>query len=59
MKSPIFLLQGEGRGGGGVHEKQIYRGELPKKGRTWTVSKFKGGLAEKRGGGLFEGRVAQ
>ena len=53
MKSPIFLLQGEGRGGGGVHEKQIYRGELPKKGRTWTVSKFKGGLAEKRGGGSF------
>ena len=54
MKSPIFLLQGEGRGGGGgVHEKQIYRGELPKKGGAWAVSKFKGGLV------LFEGRVAQ
>ena len=51
MKSPIFLLQGGGgEGRGGVHEKKIKRGELPKKGRTWTVSKFKRGLAEKRGG---------
>ena len=51
MKSPIFLL-----GGGGVHKKQIYRGELPKKGRTWTVCRFQRGLAEKRrrgGGGVF------
>ena len=26
----------------GVHEKPIYRGELPKKG-AWTVYRFKGG----------------
>ena len=48
MKNPIF------RGGG--HEKSIYRGELPKKKGTWTVSRFKGwGLAEDEVGGVFEG----
>ena len=42
----------------GVHEKPIYRGELPKKG-AWTVYRFKGGWGggggKKEGGGVFEG----
>ena len=46
-------------GGGGVHEKAIYREELPKKGRvTWIVGRFRGaggGLDEKEGSGVFEG----
>ena len=33
---------------GGVHEKPIYRGQLPEKG-GWTVCRFKGGLAKRRG----------
>ena len=40
----------------GVHEKPIYRGELPKKG-AWTVYRFKGGGGggggKKEGGGVF------
>ena len=39
MKNPIF--------GRGIHEKSIYRGELPKKGRG------------KRGGGVLEGVIPQ
>ena len=35
----------------GVTKKPIYRGGLPKKG-----GRFKGGLAKKRGGDVFEGR---
>ena len=31
-----------------VHEKPVYRGELPKSG-AWTVWKFKGKLGEKEG----------
>ena len=34
--------------GGGVHETPIQREGLPKKG-AWTVCRFKGGLARKRG----------
>ena len=34
--------------GGGVHETPIQREGLPKK-RAWTVCRFKGGLARKRG----------
>ena len=36
---------------GGVHEKPIYRGELPKKG-AWTVCRFKGRLGTKEGKGV-------
>ena len=44
----IRVLQG--KGGGGVHEKPIYSGGLPKKG-AWTVCRFKGGgLSKKKGG---------
>ena len=46
VKNPIFR--------GKVHEKPIYRGELPKKGRAWTVGRFKGELGEKEEGGVFE-----
>ena len=36
------------RGGGGVHEKPICGGELPKKGGgAWTVGRFKEGLGKK------------
>ena len=44
LKNPIFRVGGGGEGG--VPEKPIYRGELPKK-EGWTVSRFKGGLAKK------------
>ena len=48
LKNSIF------KGGGGFPEKPVYWGELPKKGGgAWTVSKFKGGLAKKRGRGVF------
>ena len=47
LKNPIFL--------GGVHEKPIYRGELPKMGGTWIVCRFKRGARRKRGGGVYEG----
>ena len=36
----------------GVHEKPIYRGELPKKG-AWTVCRFKGRLGTKEGEGCW------
>ena len=41
------------RGGGGVHEKPIYTGELLKKGEldSWRL---KGGLGKKEGCGVFE-----
>ena len=36
--------------GGGVHEKPIYRGALPKKGEgAWTVCRFRGVAYRKRG----------
>ena len=38
LKNPIFRV-----GGGGVPEKPIYRGELPKK-EGWPLSRFKGTL---------------
>ena len=38
---------------GEVPENPIYRVELPKKG-AWTVSRFKGKLDKKDGGGVFE-----
>ena len=38
-----------------VKEYPIYRGELPEKGAAWTVWRFKRGLGEKEGGGVFEG----
>ena len=40
-------------GGGGVHEKPIYTGELLKKGEldSWRL---KGGLGKKEGCGVFE-----
>ena len=41
---------------GGVHEKPIYRGGLPKKG-AWTIHTFKGGGWQEIGGGVFEGGV--
>ena len=44
-KSDFFI------GGGGLHEKQIYRGELPKKGRTWRQFADLRGAWQKRGGG--------
>ena len=47
LKNPIFL-------GGGVHEKPIYRWELPKKEGAWTVCRFRRGLAEKEEEGVFE-----
>ena len=37
-----------------VPEKQIYRGNCLKRG-SWTGCRFKGGLDEKEGGGVFEG----
>ena len=40
-------------GGGGCHEKAIYRGELPKGGLD--SCRFKEGLGEKEGGGVFLG----
>ena len=39
LKNPIFRVGG----GGGVPEKPIYRGELPKK-EGWPLSRFKGTL---------------
>ena len=39
----------------GSHEKLIYRRELPKKGGTMRVCRFKGGLGKKEGGVFFEG----
>ena len=46
----------------GVHEKPIYRGDLPKKG-AWAVSWFNGvGGSQKKGGGIFdsgEGLISQ
>ena len=49
LKNSIF------KGGGEFPEKPVYWGELPKNGGGggWAVSKFKGGLAKKRGGGYF------
>ena len=41
-------MEWEGRGGGGVHEKSIYRGELPKK-RGLDSFQIKGGLEKKEG----------
>ena len=42
--------------GGEIHEKPIYRGELPQKGKgDWRVCKSKGEIGEKEGGGVFEG----
>ena len=35
--------------------KNQYRGGNCLKRRAWTVCRFKGGLARKRGGGVFEG----
>ena len=42
----IKFLGVGGGGGGEVHKKPIYRGELPKK-RPWTICRFKGGLDQK------------
>ena len=46
----------------GVHKKPIYwggncliRGGGAGGGGAWTVCRFKGGLAKKEGGGVFEG----
>ena len=44
LKNPIFR--------GEVHEKPMYREELPKKG-VWTVCKFKGGAWHKGGSLVF------
>ena len=43
-------------GGGGGHEKPIYRGDCLKRG-PWTICRFKGGPWQERGagGGVFEG----
>ena len=46
LKIPIYW---------GVHEKTIYREELPKRMRGETVCSFKGGLVKNRGD-IFEGR---
>ena len=36
--------------------KNQYRGgDCLKRGRNWTVCRFKGGLGKKEGGGVFEG----
>ena len=37
----------------GCHEKPTYRGDLIKRGRAWTVHRFKRGTGEKQGA-LFE-----
>ena len=57
LKNPIF--RGEGGGGGWEGaEKPIYIGDLPKR---WGLGQFPnlrgggGGLAKKRGGGVFDG----
>ena len=42
-------------GGMAIHEKLIYRGELPKKGRSWVASSFDGESGKKEGGGVSEG----
>ena len=39
---------------GGVHEEPIYRGGDCLKRGAWTICRFKGGLAGKTGGGVFE-----
>ena len=54
--SNIFGVHWKIRLLGGVTKNQ-YRGGLPKKGETWTVCQFKGGLARKRGGECFWGVV--
>ena len=46
---PLFLL----KGGGGSSKTNIERGDCLKRG-PWTVWRFKGGLARKRGG-VFQG----
>ena len=44
-----------GAGGGGGQEKPILRGGLHKKGRAWTVCRFKEGrFGKKEEGGVFE-----
>ena len=59
MKSPIFLLQGGGEGRGGGFTKNKYIGEnCLKKGGLGQFPNLRGAW-RKRGGGLFEGRVAQ
>ena len=52
--SNIFGVHWKIRLLGGVTKNQ-YRGGLPKKGETWTVCQFKGGLARKRGGVFLRG----
>ena len=42
-------------GGIAIHEKLIYRGELPKKGRSWAALSFDGESGKKEGGGVSEG----
>ena len=42
-------------GGGGVHEKSIYWGELPKRGRLGQFAELREAWQE-RGGGVFEKR---
>ena len=37
-----------------VHKNPIYRGDCLKRG-TWTVFRYKGGLAKKWEGGVLEG----
>ena len=46
LKSQIFKE--------GLPKKTKYRGGIAKRGGTWTVCRFKGGLSEKEGGIVFE-----
>ena len=47
----VWYLEG---GGGGVHKKPIYWGELPKKEWVWIICRFKRVLCKKEVGGAFE-----
>ena len=50
----IFVVHWKIRFLEGAHKKSNIEGELPKRG-AWTFYRFKGGLARKRAGGVFEG----
>ena len=50
----IQVLGFKGGGGGGVHEKSIYKA-VWLKWEAWTICRFKGEALLERGGDVFEG----
>ena len=54
LQNPIFRGKW-----GDVHEKPIYRGELPKKEGLGEFTDLSGGAWQKRGGGVLRGLITQ